>query len=207
VRKPRKPAERLRTAVEMMPRRTREAMLRGMDDNEIIVGAYTDKHGGVCPMLAAHRNGGRTNFASFARAWDRFTGAQGKARCATRREVRALRSYLEHSLLRDEQEDRSIAELAAAIREERRRIPAPAAKPPPAPDGPATDAPRTRPGDRDRRHELRRRPFWAWLLPTRRYDVFAERVAAADEQLSERRAAEILGDRVVSPEQAADSPE
>ncbi len=26
-------------------------------------------------MLAAHRNGGRTSLASFARAWDRYTGA------------------------------------------------------------------------------------------------------------------------------------
>jgi hypothetical protein len=191
-----------------MPRRTREAMLRGMDDNEIIVGAYADKHGGVCPMLAAHRNGGRTNFASFARAWDRFTGARGKARRASRREVRALRSYLEHSLLRDEQDDRSIVELAAAIREERRRIPAaPAVTPRPAPDGSASDTQPTRPGDGDRRRELRRRPFWAWLLPTRRYDVFAERVAAADEQVSERRAAQILGARADSPQQAADSPE
>jgi hypothetical protein len=30
---------------------------------------------GVCPMLAAHRNGGRTSLASFARAWDRYTKA------------------------------------------------------------------------------------------------------------------------------------
>ena len=28
-------------------------------------------------MLAAHRNGGRTSLASFARAWDRYTGARG----------------------------------------------------------------------------------------------------------------------------------
>ena len=30
-------------------------------------------------MLAAHRNGGRTSLASFARAWDRYTGARGAA--------------------------------------------------------------------------------------------------------------------------------
>ena len=35
-------------------------MLDGIEANHIIVGAYTDRHGGVCPMLAAHRNGGRT---------------------------------------------------------------------------------------------------------------------------------------------------
>ena len=54
-------------------------MLRGIDENPIIVGAYTDKRGGVCPMLAAHRNGGRTNFASFARAWDAYTGVTKQA--------------------------------------------------------------------------------------------------------------------------------
>ena len=56
-----------------MPEETRDAMLRGIEINPIIVGAYTDRAGGVCPMLAAHRNGGRTSFASFARAWDRYT--------------------------------------------------------------------------------------------------------------------------------------
>jgi hypothetical protein len=32
-------------------------MLKGIGVNRIIVGAYTDRHGGTCPMLAAHRNG------------------------------------------------------------------------------------------------------------------------------------------------------
>ena len=84
-----------------MPLATREAMLRGIADAEIIVGAYVDNStGGICPMLAAHRNGGRTNFGTFARAWDGFTRANPKRpRRATRREVRALRSYLERSLI------------------------------------------------------------------------------------------------------------
>ena len=64
------PRERLRVAVDLMPRHTREAMLRGLADNEIVVGAYTWE-GGICPMLAAHRNGGRTSYARFARCWDR----------------------------------------------------------------------------------------------------------------------------------------
>ena len=53
-------------------------MLEGIRANEIIVGAYTDEDG-ICPMLAAHRAGGRTNFISFAKAWDRFAfrGARG----------------------------------------------------------------------------------------------------------------------------------
>jgi hypothetical protein len=167
-------------------------MLQAIDDNaKIIVGGYTDKRGGVCPMLAAHRNGGRTNFASFARAWDRFTGAGRKPRRASRREIRSLRTYLELSLLRDEQDDRSIAELAADIRKRRRSLPA---APATATADPRPVAPKPDTGDHDRRRELRRRPFWAWLIPTRRYDVYAERVAAAEEQLSEQRAIEVLAD-------------
>ena len=93
MRRRRRISTRLRTTVQTLPRATREAMLRGVEANEIIVGAYTDSEGGVCPMLAAHRNGGRTNFASFARAWDEFTGAR-RPRRATRREIRVLRSHL-----------------------------------------------------------------------------------------------------------------
>jgi hypothetical protein len=75
-------------------------MLRGIQANRVIVGAYTDKRGGVCPMLAAHRNGGRTDFGTFARAWDEFTSAK-KPRRASPREVRTLRGYLETSLMRE----------------------------------------------------------------------------------------------------------
>src|SRR5512142_2328280 len=95
-------AERLRNAVNAMPSHTKQAMLRGIRSSRVIVGAYVDKRGGVCPMLAAHRNGGRTNFGTFARAWDAFTGAnQRKPRRASRREVRALEGYLEMALLRE----------------------------------------------------------------------------------------------------------
>src|SRR3712207_6032775 len=68
--------EDLRLAVECLPERTKEAMLDGIEQNTIIVGAYTDRNGGVCPMLAAHRHGGRTNLLAFAKAWDRFCGAK-----------------------------------------------------------------------------------------------------------------------------------
>ncbi|MQA72863.1 MAG: hypothetical protein GEU88_00660 [Solirubrobacterales bacterium] len=121
-RRARDPARRLRAAVVRLPRRTRAAMLRGIDSNRIVVGAYVDPgSGGICPMLAAHRNGGRTNVASFARAWDEYTGAR-RPRRATRREVRTLRSLLESSLgvgLDPELERTPIAELAAQIRAER----------------------------------------------------------------------------------------
>jgi hypothetical protein len=73
-------------------------MLDGIATSRIIVGAYTDRQGGVCPMLAAHRNGGRTSLASFARAWDRYTGATRRARPASDRELNTLRAMLEASI-------------------------------------------------------------------------------------------------------------
>jgi hypothetical protein len=93
------PIERLRTAIDCLPVATREAMLAGVLANErIIVGAYVDGSGGVCPMLAAHRAGARTDFLSFARSWDRFARASGKMRVASEREVRVLVAQLEASL-------------------------------------------------------------------------------------------------------------
>ena len=77
-------------------------MLTGVEANQIIVGAYTDRKGGVCPMLAAHRNGGRTSLASFAHAWDRYTGARRRPRAATDRELHTLTAMLEASIALDE---------------------------------------------------------------------------------------------------------
>jgi hypothetical protein len=106
----RSPIEDLRRAIDCLPLRTREAMLDGIRAEDIIVGAYSDRAGGVCPMLAAHRRGGRTAFVSFARAWDRFTGAK-RSRRATPRELRVLEAHLEASILAER--DRS--DLAGAI--------------------------------------------------------------------------------------------
>ena len=92
--------EDLRRVIDYLPPRTREAMLDGIRSNDIIVGAYVDRLGGVCPMLAAHRCGGRTSFVSFARAWDAFTGAK-RARRATQRELRVLEEHLVASLAAD----------------------------------------------------------------------------------------------------------
>src|SRR6478752_9254193 len=105
----RSPIDDLRLAIDCLPVRTRRAMLDGIRSSEIIVGAYSDRSGGVCPMLAAHRHGGRTSFVSFAHAWDRFSGAK-RARRATRRELRVLEAQLEASIL-------SEADLGAAIRD------------------------------------------------------------------------------------------
>jgi hypothetical protein len=118
-------------------------MLEGIDANRIIVGAYTDRQGGVCPMLAAHRNGGRTSLASFARAWDRYTGARRRPRPATDRELITLRAMLEASIALDET--------------------------PPLRDVPP---PRRPTGERHRARELRYQPGWAWLRPFRRLDEY-----------------------------------
>jgi hypothetical protein len=113
---PRRPLiAELRAAIDCLPLRTREAMLRGVRTNDIIAGAYTDRDGGVCPMLAAHRNGARTSFMSFARAWDRLAGAR-TARRASGREIRILEAHLEASILA-EQDASATGPLAAAIAE------------------------------------------------------------------------------------------
>jgi hypothetical protein len=106
------PVDDLRRAIDCLPATTRRAMLEGVQANaRIIAGAYVDGRGGVCPMLAAHRRGARTNFLSFARAWDRFARAR-RARNATARELGILIRQLQSSLLSEQQcdLDRAIAE-------------------------------------------------------------------------------------------------
>ena len=94
----------LRRAIDCLPEKTKIAMLEGIAANTIIVGAYTDRRGGVCPMLAAHRHGGRTNLLAFARAWDRFCDAK-RPRVATERELQVLKAHLDASLLGIESAD------------------------------------------------------------------------------------------------------
>ena len=72
-------------------------MLSAIEGDELIVGAYTDRRGRVCPMLAAHRRGARTDVGAFPRAWDRFARAR-RPRLATERELEILRALLEESL-------------------------------------------------------------------------------------------------------------
>jgi hypothetical protein len=169
--------EDLRLAIDCLPRRTRVAMLAGIAANPIIVGAYAN-HDGVCPMLAAHRAGGRTSMISFAKAWDRFAfrgTRSARARRATERELLTLTAHLEASLLA---QDAPTGELAAARREhlelvamrERERGPgSTAAEPGPAP---VRSGERRRPGDPDRSGELTGRPGWAWTRIVRRYDEY-----------------------------------
>jgi hypothetical protein len=149
----------LRRAIDCLPTHTKVAMLDGIRSEEIIVGAYS-KDGGICPMLAAHRRGGRTSFISFAKAWDAFAFRDARkraARRATRRELLVLSSHLEASLLEAEG---ALPELSAAIAEHEQLL---------------AERPTRRgrcSGDPDRSAELRTRPGWAWLRVFRRYDDY-----------------------------------
>jgi urease accessory protein UreF len=110
----------LRLAVDCLPRHTREAMLAGIRANEIVVGAYVTRDGGVCPMLAAHRNGGRTDFLAFAIAWDRFANAK-RPRRATRRELRTLEGFLLASMAAEADLDHAISDHQSLLRSRRAR--------------------------------------------------------------------------------------
>jgi hypothetical protein len=159
------PIEELRQAIDCLPVRTRVAMLDGVRSNAIIAGAYTDRSGGVCPMLAAHRCGGRTDLLAFAHAWDRFTGARRRARRATERELRILTIHLEESLLA---EDPSL-DLREALDEHRASL----------------ERSRARAGDPNRTAELKHRPGWSWLRPFKRWDEYERALARVEAQRSE----------------------
>ena len=164
--------EDLRQAIDCLPVETRAAMLHGVRSNDIIVGAYTTRDGGVCPMLAAHRCGGRTSLISFAHTWDRFTQAK-RARRASERELRILVAHLEASLLAEGQPEleqivvdhRALLERNAEQPGELRRVEAPAVTP-------RLPSRAPRPGDRDRSRELADREGWAWMRPFRRWDAY-----------------------------------
>jgi hypothetical protein len=167
----RRPAQELRTAIDCLPVGTRQAMLDGIGVNRIIVGAYVDRQGGVCPMLAAHRHGGRTSLASFAHAWDRYTRAGKGPRPATERELRTLSTMLEGSIALEDPVGTD--ELARAVSEHR------AAKAAAPPDT----------GERDRTGELRSRHGWSWLRLFRRLDEYEEamrQVGEADDPQARR---------------------
>ena len=104
-------------AIDEMPLATRQAMVHGIARNPIVVGAYAAPDGGICPMLAAHRNGGRTSYARFARAWDRYARAGRRPRRATSRELKALTTMLEASIA--EEDVRGAGALRRAIAEHR----------------------------------------------------------------------------------------
>jgi len=146
-------------------------MLEGIRENDIVAGGYIDRGGGICPMVAAHRAGGRTSLLYFARVWDRFTGTQEQGRRATEREVGVLRAQLEASLLAEESCDfgEVVADHRKLLSRSRRET-----------TQPKPEAPR--PGDPDRRVELRRRTGWAWLRPFRRLDDYQRALARVESE-------------------------
>jgi hypothetical protein len=153
--------EDLRHAIDRLPRDTRAAMLDGIRQNPIIVGAYTDRRG-ICPMLAAFRTGGRASCISFANAWDAFAfrGARRRlARRATRRELLVLTSHLEASLLDDD----APSDLGIAIAQHEKLVQARAAG--------------VHPGDTNRILKPQTRPAGVWLRVTRRYDQYERALA------------------------------
>lgn len=93
----RRRAQALSRAIQALPAETRAAMLAAARDQTLITGGYANRHGDVCPMLAAHRRGARTDVGHFPLAWDRFTGAP-RPRPATVRELEILCALLEESL-------------------------------------------------------------------------------------------------------------
>jgi hypothetical protein len=107
----------LRRSIDVLPVRTRQAMLVGLRQNTVITGAFSGS-GGVCPMLAAHREGGRTTCVSFPEAWDKFTGVHGRNICrhATEYEVGILRAEIEASLVPQ------TSDLAAAIADHEKMV-------------------------------------------------------------------------------------
>ena len=136
-------------------------MLDAIENNRIIVGAYTDRQGGVCPMLAAHRNGGRTSYASFARAWDRYTKAPSRSRPASERELTTLRTMLEGSLASDAPDGTTLGSAIAAHQKLQSQTPRPKADT----------------GERNRTPELRKRHGWAWTRLFRRYEDYEAAMA------------------------------
>jgi hypothetical protein len=173
----------LRDAIQSLPRQTRIAMLAGVEPAPIIAGAYSNSDG-ICPMLAAHRSGGRTSAIAFAKAWDRFTlgdpspitRRRVRARPATKRELLVLKVYLQASLLSTAASEPAVKPPAATTP----ASPTPAATTParatPAAATPARpdsgSPPRPAPAcDLDRSPELDLHDGWSWTR-LRSYDEF-----------------------------------
>ena len=173
------PAEDLARAIEELSLATREAMLEAVrcPATQLIAGSYVAPGGGVCPLLAAHRRGGRshdpsTTTSAFADVWDRCTSTgTGEARLIDASERQMLESLLVASLarerLRREAAERREREARAAIVGVR------------AGRGTRLETLLNAEGDRNRAQELARRAGWAWLGVYRRYDQYRSAVAHA----------------------------
>src|ERR1700722_14085461 len=101
------PAQELRATIDRLPLHVRQAVLEGIKGQRIIAGAHADTSGGVCPMVAAdvHLPWKAVSQSSVetaqeaARAWDRYADVSGSSRTATKRQLLALSSMLEVSIL------------------------------------------------------------------------------------------------------------
>jgi hypothetical protein len=200
----RRPAQELRATIDRLPLDVREAVLDGIKTQQrIIAGAHVDGAGGVCPMVAADVRWKRVSKESIgkaqevARAWDRYADANGSWHPATKRQLLALTSMLEASILAetagtqmplaDVIAEHEIAKSRHAAAAEAPIAPAVAANPaaePPRPAAapeldPAAPRPRVDTGERDRTRELRDRGGWSWLRPFRSYDQYEEALLRA----------------------------
>src|SRR5947209_5679943 len=79
-------ARELRRAIDEFPSEARWATVEAIDSDELVAGAYVDRRGRTCPLLAVHRRGLRVHAGRFPSAWDSFCGAR-RPRPATVREL------------------------------------------------------------------------------------------------------------------------
>jgi hypothetical protein len=159
-------------------------MLEGVHGTAIIAGAYTNGDG-ICPMLAAHRAGGRTNASSFARVWDRFAfrGARvTRPRPATARELLILSTQLEASLMAEDTPD---GDLAAAIVSHQALV--------------------TRRVQRPER-EPRSRPGWSWMRVVRSYDEYQRVLDRLEQERTTLEECATPAGRTVPPARALQEP-
>lgn len=180
-----RPAQELREAIDRLPLEIRHAALEGVKSRRIIAGEHGDGRGGVCPMAAADVRWGRIEHTTVARAqavaraWDRYADATTSWHTASKRQLLALQSMLEASILaatpvtadpwgEHSRPVRRLGGLRAPMgTEERSRRPH---------TGERGRRPDT--GERDRTRELRHREGWAWMRPFRSYDDYAEALRA-----------------------------
>ncbi len=168
-------AGELRAAIDRLPLATRQAMLEGIQTNQIIVGADGDPRGGVCPVYAVSSPPSRRIGQPFARAWDRYGDARLPRR-ASERELLTLSSMLETSIeLETEPAVALNAGIVAHKASQARSRAVSSAASETSPPAPGRDS-----GERDRTEELSRRHGWAWLRPFRNYDDYARALQALD---------------------------
>jgi hypothetical protein len=214
----RRPAQELRATIDRLPLEVRQAVLDGIQNRRIIAGSHVDGLGGLCPMAAADVRWRRIDRETVAKAqqvawaWDRYAEACGSWHPATNRQLLALKSMLEASILAEttatdvplsaiiaeheltKSRNAAADEAAAAVEAIRARVTAQADAPiSPVPAAEPAVAPTRRrrrqdTGERDRTRELHERGGWSWLRPFRTYDEYEDAVFAALSELERHQA-------------------